>query len=231
MNLVNALMKTGLTRHESELYVALCKESEVTGYELAKITGIPRANVYQALSALADKGGASVLEGNPQKYRAVDAEEYCAGKLREMTDTLRVIRLEAPKYTSAPDGYITISGSQNIVNKMHYILENAIKRVYISMMAEEMQMFENCLQKIIKKGLKVVLITSEGFDIPGATIHTIHKKAGQIRLIADSLEVLTGELTGSEQDVCLYSKNKPLVTLIKEALQNEILLSENKNVE
>ncbi len=58
MNLVECLMKTGLTRNESELYIALCREGELTGYEAAKLTGIPRANAYQALAGLADKGGA-----------------------------------------------------------------------------------------------------------------------------------------------------------------------------
>jgi len=231
MNIISALMKTGLTRHESELYVALCKESEVTGYELAKITGIPRANVYQALAALADKGGASVLEGNPQKFLVVPPKEYCAGKSREMQEIFHTIEHEAPKYTSAPEGYITISGYQNILNKMHYILENATKRVYVSMMAEDIHNVEDSLAKVVKRGLKVVLITSECVDISGAVVHTIHKKPGQIRLIADSLEVLTGEFTGAEQDVCLYSKNRPLIDLIKESLQNEILLSENKKSE
>ncbi len=51
MNLEECLMKTGLTRHESELYIALCREGELTGYEAAKITGIPRANAYQAYKA------------------------------------------------------------------------------------------------------------------------------------------------------------------------------------
>jgi len=225
MNLVDALMKTGLTRNESELYVALCREGEVTGYELAKITGIPRANVYQALSALADKGGARVIEGNPQKYVAVGAGEYCINKEREMQETLRIVRTEAPVLQTAPEGYITISGYANILNKMRNVINQATQRVYVSMMAEEMQLVRDELVLAVSKGLKVVIITSEGMYVEGAIIHTIHKKHGQLRLIADSTEVLTGELTGSDQDVCLYSKNRPLIDLIKESLQHEIQLS------
>jgi sugar-specific transcriptional regulator TrmB len=225
MILADALMKTGLTRHESELYVALNREGEVTGYELAKITGIPRANVYQALAALADKGGARVIEGNPQKYVAVSPGEYCANKAREMQETLRIIRAEAPELRTPPEGYVTISGHQNILNKMCYVIGHASQRVYISMMADELRLVRDDLAEAVQKGLKVVIITSEGVPIQGAITHTIQKKHGQIRLIADSKEVLTGELTGSDQDVCLYSKNRPLIDLIKESLQNEILLA------
>jgi HTH-type transcriptional regulator, sugar sensing transcriptional regulator len=225
MNLIDALMKTGLTRHESELYVALCREGEVTGYELAKITGIPRANVYQALSALTDKGGARIMEGNPQRYVAVLPEEYCRIKEREMQDVLQLVQAETPKQMSAPEGYVTLSGSSNILGKMRYIIEHAKERVYLSIMASDLPLVRQEVEGAIARGLRMVIITSEHIDAPGAEIYTIHKNKGQVRLIADSTEVLTGEITGSDQDVCLYSKNRPLVVLIKDALKNEIELS------
>lgn len=225
MNLIDALMKTGLTRHESELYVALCREGEVTGYELAKITGIPRANVYQALSALSDKGGARIIEGNPQRFIAVQPEEYCKIKDREMKDTLKQIQAEAPKQETPPEGYVTLSGSNNILGKMRYIIDNAKERVYLSVMVSDLPLVRQEVDNAIRRGLRMVIITSEKIDVPGAELYTIHKNKGQIRLIADSKEVLTGEVTGSDQDVCLYSKNRPLVDLIKESLKNEIELS------
>lgn len=225
MNLVDALMKTGLTRHESELYIALCREGEVTGYELAKTTGIPRANVYQALSALTDKGGARVIEGNPQRFIAVLPEEYCQIKEKEMTDLLRLIRMETPKRAAAPEGYVTLSGSTNILGKMRYIIDNAKQRVYLSIMSTDLPFVRKEVEAAIRRGLRMVVITSEGMEIPGAEVYTIHKNKGQVRVIADSSEVLTGEITGSDQDVCLYSRNRPLVDLIKEALKNEIELS------
>lgn len=226
MNLVDALMKTGLTRHESELYVALCREEAVTGYELAKITGIPRSNVYQALSALTDKGGARIIDGSPQKYLAVQPEEYCTNKEQDMKLLLQIIRTEMPVRSSLPEGYVTISGHLNILNKMKYIISLASHRVYLSVTPELLAKVSPEVEEAIRKGLKMVIITSEETEIDGAIHHTIHKKNGQLRLIADSMEVLTGEYTGTDQDVCLYSKNRPLVDLIKDSLKNEIALAE-----
>ncbi len=228
MGIVDALMKTGLTRHESELYLALCREGEVTGYELAKITGIPRANVYQALSALADKGGARIIEGNPQRFTVVLPEEYCAIKEREMKDIHRLILTEAPTRTEAPGGYFTLSGHANILGKMRYIIAHATQRIYLAINGQDLPLIREEVDAAIQRGLKVVLLTSEGVEVPGATLHPFGRKQGQIRLIADSAEVLTGELSGSEHDVCLYSKNQPLIDLIKESLKNEIALSERK---
>jgi hypothetical protein len=40
----------------------------------------------------------------------------------------------------------------------------------------------------------------------------------------DSSFVLTGEISGSEHDTCLYSGQQNLVNLMKEALKNKIEL-------
>ena len=49
------------------------------------------------------------------------------------------------------------------------------------------------------------------------------KKEGQLRVITDSLYVLTGDLE-DEDSTCLYSSKKNLVDVFKEALSNEIKL-------
>ena len=49
-------------------------------------------------------------------------------------------------------------------------------------------------------------------------------KRKQIRLIIDSEYVLTGEVEGRDEDTCLYSAQKNFVTVIKDAMRNEIEL-------
>lgn len=233
MSLIECLMKTGLTRHESELYAALCREGDLTGYEAAKTTGIPRANAYQALAGLVDKGGAYVVEGAVQRYTAVPCEEYCANVLRGMEEVVEKIKRDCPSARTISEPYITISGHGHIVDKIKNIIKDAKERIYVSLAGNELSCIGGELAEATGRGLKVVVITSEGVELPGAVIHRIHKQPGQVRLIADTSHVLTGELAGGEDDVCLYSKNKPLVELIKDALKNEITLAgmkgENKN--
>lgn len=226
MNLVECLMKTGLTRNESELYIALSREGMLTGYEAAKITGIPRANTYQALSSLVDKGGAYVIEGNVPHYTAVPAREYCANVVVHMKDITEKIKLECPQARVPAEPYITITGFMHIADKMRHIIGTAEKRVYVSLPDEGFPFLREELKKAAEKGLKVVAIAPESFRAEGVVIHRIGNPSGQVRLIADSTEVITGTITGSEFDTCLYSKNKPLVELIKDSLKNEIRLAE-----
>lgn len=226
MSFVENLMKTGLTRHESELYIALCREGELTGYEAAKVTGIPRANAYQALSQLVDKGGAYIVEGSVQHYTAVPVDEYCENVIFHMKEATEKIKQECPQNRKPSEPYITVTGFKHIVDKIRNIISNAKERVYVSMSEKELPFLKGELEKTVERGLKVVAIVSGDFVLEGAVIHRITKQTGQIRLIADSSYVLTGNISGSEDDTCLFSKNKPLVELIKDSLKNEIRLAE-----
>ena len=59
-------------------------------------------------------------------------------------------------------------------------------------------------------------------------VYETKPEEGQIRFITDSAYVLTGELTGDEHDTCLYSGQKNLVEVMKEALKDKITLLSEK---
>ena len=76
-----------------------------------------------------------------------------------------------------------------------------------------------------------MLLVSEEVVVPGAIIYMTEKKESQIRLIVDSEYVLTGDMTGSPSDTCLYCGQKNFVNVFKESLKNEIKLIELKRGE
>ena len=67
-SLIEKLMAFGLTRQEASVYLCLYQKGTLTGYEAAKVTGISRSNVYNALGGLVEKGAAYLLEGSSSKY-------------------------------------------------------------------------------------------------------------------------------------------------------------------
>jgi hypothetical protein len=88
----------------------------------------------------------------------------------------------------------------------------------------DLALAESELLAAIQRGLKVVIISDPGYELVGAIIHHRQKEPGALRLIADSAEVLTGELAGEQDSGCVYSRHPGLVNLIKESLTNEMLL-------
>lgn len=77
-------------------------------------------------------------------------------------------------------------------------------------------------------GQKVVLLLAEPIEpaLSGSILYVTGKQDTQLRLIVDSAYVLTGEMTGSDTDSCLYCGQKNFVNVFKESLRNEIKLIE-----
>ncbi len=226
MNFIDSLNDFGLTRQEGSIYSALLNHGEMTGYEVAKDTGISRSNVYAALTALVEKGAAYLVQGEATKYRPVEISRFTDNRISELKKTAAWLEKHAPRKVISCDGYITIIGAKNIKNKIRQMLAETELRLYMMAPADVLREFEGELSEIVKAGKKVVLLTKD-FKLSGAKIYETKPEPGQLRFITDSSYVLTGELTGDEHDTCLYSGQKNLVEVMKEALKDKItLLSE-----
>ena len=222
------LISFGLTRQEAVIYTTLLSHGEMTGYEVSKETGISRSNVYAALSNLVDKGAAYLIEGDSTKYLPVNPDTFTKNVLNELQEKAAYIHEHAPEKQVETDGYITIIGARNIQNKLLQMIKETRIRVYISASARIVDAYEEELSELISQGRKVVLMTDSSYNLDGAIVYHTDPEPGQLRVIIDSSFVMTGELTGSEDDNCLYSGQKNLVTVMKEALKNKIVLLSNE---
>jgi len=228
MDLITALMETGLTRHEARLYMLLSVDGAMSGYEAAKLTGMSRSNAYIALSGLTDKGGALRIEGDVQRYEAVPVHEYATNKRRYFDQVLQIVESEMPVPRSAAEPYLTIRGRRHIVDKMKNMIDHAAERVYISAPTAELRQVLPELAALRDRGGKVVIIAPAPFSFPGAIVHHHDRGDAQVRLIVDSSEILTGEIGSHAEATCLYSRHEVMVSLFKEAMKNEIRLIEMK---
>jgi sugar-specific transcriptional regulator TrmB len=224
MDATALLMRFGLTNQEARVYCTLCAEGVLTGYEAAKATGISRSNVYTALAGLVEKGAAYLSEENVTRYMPVPAKEFCdcriASLRRDRDELIRVL----PTRVEDTEGYLTVVGEGNILERMRAMITGAQMRIYASMSAQIMERVRPELEDALARGLKVVLITEASFTLEGAVVWYSEKKQRQIRLIVDSSCVLTGDLDDGEYSTCLYSRKKNLTDLFKEDLKNEIRL-------
>ena len=61
------LMEFGLTRQEASIYQCLLTEGKVTGYEVAKQTGISRSNAYNSLASMKKHTQKDILRSKAQR--------------------------------------------------------------------------------------------------------------------------------------------------------------------
>lgn len=224
MDIVELLGYYNLTRQESVLYLLLCTEGRLTGYEAAKLSGISRSNTYTALAGLVEKGAAFVEEDTATHYIPVPVDEFCGNRIRRMNEYREQLIKAVPCKRVESEGYITIKGEENIIDKMKSLMDNAEKRIYLSASGRTLQTLLPQAAGAIKRGLKVVIITDPPFELKGARIYHVKTEQYQIRLITDSKNVFTGDTSLGPESTCLFSKKQNLVDLIKQALKNEITL-------
>lgn len=238
---IERLSLFGLSRQEAVIYLCLLKNPELTGYEVAKLTGISRSNVYNGLAALVEHGAAYVLEGASTKYTPVSIEEFCDNRIRYLKDTEEFLLRNSPKKHREAEGYITIEGYGHICDKIHHMLLGAAQRIYFSASRMFLEQWQEEFLELTQRRIKVVLIADElplafkknshlwekiifyqsGAGAEGKDI--FEERERQLRLIIDSTYVLTGEVTG-DGGTCLYSAQKNFVNVFKEAMRNEIEL-------
>ncbi len=226
--ILDKLSQFGLTRQEANIYLCLYQYGELTGYEVAKHTGISRSNVYSGLSGLADKGAAYLMEGNASKYMAVPIAEFCENKLRSLSKDKEYLIQNIPAMKEREIGYITIEGNRNIRDKIINMLNNAEKRIYLSATNTVISQLTKELEAAIEREIKLVLLVDK---MPasdkirqGSTCYLCEDRGSNVRLIIDSKFALTGVLSGMQDDTCLYTGQDNFIQVFKEALRNEMKL-------
>lgn len=242
--LIDKLLIFGLGRQESAVYVCLLKHGALTGYEVSKITGISRSNVYNSLAALVEHGAAYVMEGSSSKYVAVPMAEFCDNHIRYLSMLKEILVLNSPREQVTDEGYLTIEGSTHIRNKIHHMLTGAKQRIYFSASAEFLQAWQEEIAGLLRRNSKVVLLSDRHPEFSALTdeeksniIYYEHlpqeteesalwNQQEQVQLIVDSEYVLTGTYRGQADDTCLYSAQRNFVNAIKAGMRNEIKLIE-----
>ena len=74
---VAGLVAIGFSEYEAKAYVSLLQKSPVSGYELSKLSGVPRSMIYEVAGKLTARGAAMTLRaGGSTKYAPVPAAEY-----------------------------------------------------------------------------------------------------------------------------------------------------------
>ena len=267
--MIDNLCSFGLTRIEATIYITLLSHGSMTGYEIAKETGISRSNVYNSLATLVEKGAAYTMQEEASKFVPVKVETFLLNTLKELEKKADFIIQHAPKPVEQETGYITIKGSRHIKDKISEMLNSTELRLYIMAESSLILKYKSQLIALTNNEKKVVILTdkdilekdgspklagikvknskSNGKDdgksdrkVDGknankksqkneSVIYITELQKGQLRLISDSKYVLTGEVTGSESDTCLYSGQPHLISIMKEALKNKITLLQQEN--
>lgn len=220
MHFEEALIKLGLTPIEATLYTTLCKHGALTGYEVAKLCGVSRSNVYAGLYSLQDKGKCYLLDEEPNKYIAVSKEDLLLSAKRDFQEVYHTLSTLYPDSLQNSDPYITIKGYQNVLDKITNTILSCQSHLYILSTTEILECFKDILSEISLEK-KVTIICDSHLIIGKALIHKRSKPPLGFHMIVDTACVITGDLS-NESSQCLFTSNQSLVRLMRESLITEL---------
>ena len=159
--MIDNLSSFGLTRIEATIYITLLSHGSMTGYEIAKETGISRSNVYNSLATLVEKGAAYTMQGEASKFVPVKVEVFLHNTLKELEKKADFIIQHAPKPVEQETGYITIKGSRHIKDKISEMLNSTELRLYIMAESSLILKYKSQLEVLTNNEKKVVILTDK----------------------------------------------------------------------
>jgi sugar-specific transcriptional regulator TrmB len=234
------LQSLGFTSYEARVYMALLQGYPATAYEVSKQTGLPRANVYNALETLARKLAVQPVNENPVKYVPVDPKvmlDRIARKTASRCNDL-VDKLIATKAVETTEFVWTLTGDDNIHAKMSEMIGKASKHIWVKAAHHLLSLHIEDLKTAAQRGVEVLIIL---FGEPaqlslyefGTTVKVyLHESSGikvgmserLVTLTTDFEEAMTANTGGDGYGV--FTRSRPVVNMAESLIRHEVYVAE-----
>jgi len=236
-NPIDKLVKIGFSEYEAKAYVALIRKSPITGYELSKLSGVPRSMIYEVAGKLTTRGAAMTLRtGGSAKYAPVPAAEFLDQLHREQKELICSLKDDLTALASVPDlEYVwNIEGHENIMAKSVEMVGQAKAQIYLALLPVTFSTLQPALEEAVRRGVRVVIYTTADLVLPGGQVvvaHVSEETLGQARglgllLVIDGEEVLIGEWLTANQARASWTSSPLLVFIAEHHLRTDLYLPE-----
>lgn len=230
MEWIGQLGALGMTEYESRVYLALLREHPTTGYQLGKVTGIPRSMVYEALGRLEMRG--AVLKTKEDKatyYRPVDPNTLLNRYEQETQQRLAALRTGlVPLYQRQDEGKLwNFSGRKDALSYARELIAAASNELMLVLTDADVLALREPLTNAHARGvtLGVMLTGEKNFDL-GQVVHhpkretEIHRMEETLIVVADEREFLIA--SGHDTTVATVTTNVNMVFIARQFIWMEL---------
>ncbi|MGH4122111.1 MAG: TrmB family transcriptional regulator [Clostridium sp.] len=236
--ILSLLEKLNFSKTEAAVYVDLLKNSSLNGYQIAKNLNMSRSCVYSALDNLYKKGIVFSLPGNSKLYKAENPSTLTNKMKNEFVKSadLLEVKLQQLETSHSEQGFLNISGYDNIISKAKELLLTAEKEVYINT-DFNLQTFSEEFIELEKRGVRIIIFSFSnvnGEKLP-VEIYTHNDascldKQTRIMLVVDCKKTLIADKgPHREEFLGTFTDNVLLVSVVSEHIHNDIYLLKLRN--
>lgn len=237
-SLLENLSRMGFTGPEARTYEALIRAQPATAYELAKVSGLARANSYNAVTNLVKKGAIQPISSQPVRYAITSPQHFFANIAEDIQTTADKIQDQVTS-AAAPVGseFVEVSEGQLAVNdKVKSLIDSARDDLHFKSSFELLRPFIAQIQEALDRGTRVTIVASgDGWaDLEAEGVRIVpHEGTGSapsvandvaLTVVADAEASFVGTMRPFHRG---YSAENPtLVYVIQMMILHEIYLSE-----
>src|SRR5215218_896357 len=130
------LQQLGFSEYEARAYLALLQRNPLNGYELAKLSGLPRANVYAVLQKLEERGAVVRLDmPSGARYAPVAPAELTQRIANRFQNVLSATRqgLEELTMPAAAEYVWNVQGYAALIDHAHALIDATQERLLIAL--------------------------------------------------------------------------------------------------
>jgi sugar-specific transcriptional regulator TrmB len=227
---IERLTALGFTSQEARVYLALLQQPCATGYELAKSAGLQRANVYQALAALAEAGVvARVSDETPGRFVAGPPADVLGRIKRQTAERADSLIADLAALGPAQErAAFTLPDREAVIDRTASLVGEARQRVAVCLHAADLDWLAAPLRAAAQSGRRVVVNVFGDADLDFGEVYR-HEAASLavgghlLTLAVDHEAALVASL--DEPVGAVFTRNPALVRVVEKLIRDETYMA------
>ncbi|WP_128774209.1 TrmB family transcriptional regulator [Actinomyces oricola] len=227
------LQALGMTEWEAKAYLALLDEAPLSGYAVAKNSGVPRAKVYEVLASLVDKGVVHLARGEPTLYGALPPKELVARLREDFSQKLDDADQALAQYAETVDANAVIwdiKGRSAIVQRARQLVGSARRSVLVEIWQADAPELHDALLAASQRGVKITVVAYGDPGYAFADVH-LHPSTDEVTrglggrwlvVSVDDHEIVAGNVSAGSMSRAAWTSHPGLAVPITELIIHDL---------
>ena len=237
-DIAKLLTHLGFTEYEAKTYLALLRKSPLTGYAVARASGVPRSKIYEVLASMVERGDVLVSYGEPVQYAPKRPEELIESRRQMVGRQLSAAEKGLERFVgqSTPTDLIwDIRGRDEILYRVREVIGRADKRILLEIWEEDAPEIREALAEAAGRGVTVLVVAYGNPDYPFGRVYSHEPGPEEITceyggrwiiLSIDGQEIVTGIVSLGKESRAAWSSHLGITIPITEEIKHDLYIAE-----
>lgn len=225
------------TEYEAKAYLALLEKAPLSGYAVARLSGVPRAKIYEVLDGMVARGDVIASYSETVQYAPLPPRVLLQQRKKAAETAFQIAEQELEAYAASTldrELIWDIAGREEIFERARDVIGRAQQRVMLHIWQEDASALREVLAAAAERGVEVFVIAYGEPDYPFARVyhHDLTEEFMQERggrwlvLSSDQREIVAGIVSLKDACRAAWSSHPGLVAPITEQIKHDLYIME-----